>query len=88
MLAKYGVTPAQFAEMVDVYLAGATVSQVYEGNRSFDLTVKVDDASRRTMDDIRNLTVDAAGAKIPFSEIAEDTFGGGSQHDQPRERLA
>ena len=71
MLAKYGVTPAQFAEMVDVYLAGATVSQVYEGNRSFDLTVKVDDASRRTMDDIRNLTVDAAGAKIPFSEIAE-----------------
>ena len=71
MLTKYGVTPAQFAEMVDVYLAGATVSQVYEGNRSFDLTVKVDDASRRTMDDIRNLTVDAAGAKIPFSEIAE-----------------
>lgn len=71
MLAKYGVTPAQFAEMVDVYLAGATVSQIYEGNRSFDLTVKVDDASRRTMDDIRNLTVDAAGAKIPFSEIAE-----------------
>ena len=71
MLAKYGVTPAQFAEMVDVYLAGATVSQVYEGNRSFDLTVKVDDASRRTMDDIRNLTVDAAGAKSPFSEIAE-----------------
>lgn len=71
MLAKYGVTPAEFAEMVDVYLAGATVSQVYEGNRSFDLTVKVDDASRRTMDDIRNLTVDAAGAKIPFSEIAD-----------------
>ena len=71
MLAKYGVPPAQFAEMVDVYLAGATVAQVYEGNRSFDLTVKVDDASRRTMDDIRNLTVDAAGAKIPFSEIAE-----------------
>lgn len=71
MLAKYGVTPAEFAEMIDVYLAGATVSQVYEGNRSFDLTVKVDDASRRTMDDIRNLTVDAAGAKIPFSEIAD-----------------
>lgn len=71
MLAKYGVTPAEFAEMVDVYLAGTTVSQVYEGNRSFDLTVKVDDASRRTMDDIRNLTVDAAGAKIPFSEIAD-----------------
>ena len=71
MLAKYGVTPAEFAEMVDVYLAGATVSQVYEGNRSFDLTVKVDDASRRTMDDIRNLTVDAGGAKIPFSEIAD-----------------
>lgn len=71
MLAKYGVTPAEFAEMVDVYLAGATVSQVYEGNRSFDLTVKVDDTSRRTMDDIRNLTVDAAGAKIPFSEIAD-----------------
>ncbi len=71
MLAKYGITPSEFSEMVEVYLEGKVVSQVYEGNKVFDLTVKADDASRTTIEDIRNISVDAAGGKIPLSQIAE-----------------
>jgi Cu/Ag efflux pump CusA len=46
---------------------------VYEGNQSFDLTIKVNDESRSTIDRIRNLIVDANGRKIPLSNIAEVT---------------
>lgn len=71
MLAKYGITPPEFAEIVNVMLAGEVVSQVYEGNKSFDLTLKVDNDYRTTTERIRNLIVDAGGRKIPFSYIAE-----------------
>lgn len=71
VLAKYGVTLPEFAEIVNVMLAGEIVSQVYEGNRSFDLTLKVNDASRETMDRIKDLIADANGRKIPLSNIAQ-----------------
>ena len=77
MLAKYGITPPEFAEIVNVMLAGEVVSQVYEGNKSFDLTLKVDDDYRTTTERIRNLIVDAGGRKIPFSYIAEITSSTG-----------
>lgn len=71
MLAKYGVTPSEFTDMVEVYLAGRTVSRVYEGNRVFDLTVKADDDSRSTIEAIRDMPVEVVGGKVPFSQIAE-----------------
>lgn len=71
MLAKYGVTPSEFTDMVEVYLAGRTVSRVYEGNRVFDLTVKADDDSRSTIEAIKDMPVDVVGGKVPFSQIAE-----------------
>ena len=73
VLAKYGITLPEFAEIINVMLAGEVVSQVYEGNKSFDLTLKVNDESRETADKIRNLIVDANGRKIPLSTIADVT---------------
>ena len=71
MLAKYGISPSEFSEMVEVYLEGKVVSQVYEGNKVFDLTVKANEDSRATIEDIRNISVDAVGGKIPLGQIAE-----------------
>ncbi|MCP3893403.1 MULTISPECIES: efflux RND transporter permease subunit [Bacteroides] len=73
ILAKYGITLPEFAEIVNVMLAGEVVSQVYEGNKAFDLTLKVNDPSRETADRIRNLIVDAKGRKIPLNNIADIT---------------
>ena len=70
MLAKYGVTLPEFAEIVNVMLAGESVSLVYEGNRSFDLTLKVDDEHRTGAENIRDLMIDAGGVKIPLGNIA------------------
>lgn len=77
MLAKYGVTLPEFAEIINVMLAGEVVSQVYEGNKAFDLTLKVNDNSRETADRIKNLIVDANGRKIPLGNIAEITSSTG-----------
>ena len=71
MLAKYGLTLPEFAEIVNVMLAGETVSIVYEGNKSFDLTLKVNEEGRSTADKIRELIIDAGGRKIPLSNVAE-----------------
>ena len=77
VLAKYGIGIPEFAEIVNVLLAGEVVSQVYEGNRTFDLTLKVNDNSRETTERIKNLIVDANGRKIPLSNIAEITSSTG-----------
>ena len=72
VLARYGITLPQFAEYVNVLLGGEVVSNVFEGNRSFDLTVKVDDENRSSIDNIRNIMIEAAdGSKIPFEYVAD-----------------
>lgn len=71
MMAKYGITPSEFNDMVEVYLAGKVVSQVYEENKVFDLTLKAADDSRNSIEEIRNISVDAVGGKIPFGQIAQ-----------------
>ena len=71
LMAKYGVSLPEFEEYINVMLGGEVVSQVYDDGKTFDLTVKTSDESRATMEDIRNLMIDAGGKKIPLSYIAE-----------------
>ncbi len=72
MLARYGISLPEFAEFVRVALEGETVSTVYEGNRSFDLTLKVKDDARSTMERIEDLTLDTPdGKKVPLSYVAD-----------------
>jgi CzcA family heavy metal efflux pump len=72
MLAKYGITVNQFTEFVDVAFAGEKVSEVFEGNRSFDLMVRYDDANRGSMENIRNALIDTKeGKKVPLYYVAD-----------------
>lgn len=71
MLAKYGITLPEFSEFINVALSGKVVSQVNENGKVFDLTVKVNDASRSTMEEIGELTLDANGRKVPLHYVAE-----------------
>ena len=71
MLARYGVTLSEFSEFIDVALAGEVVSQVYEGSRTFDLTVKVKDDERATASRIGDLMIDTQMGKVPLSTLAE-----------------
>lgn len=72
MLARYGISLPEFAEYVNVLLGGEVVSQVYEGNRVFDLTVKVHDEDRDGMEHIRDLRISTPdGRLIPLSQVAQ-----------------
>lgn len=72
MLARYGISLPEFAEVVRVMMEGEVVSTVYEGNRSFDLTLKVNDDARSSIERISDLTIDSGdGKKVPISYVAD-----------------
>ena len=72
MLARYGITLPEFEQAISVLLSGRKVSMVYEGERSFDLMLKVGDDFRSTAERIKDLTIDtSAGEKIPLSYVAD-----------------
>ena len=71
MLAKYGISLAQFNEFVTVNMAGEVVSQVYENGKSFNLVVRAAEDNRGSMERIKDLMIDdAQGRKIPLSYVA------------------
>ena len=71
LLAKYGITINQFNQFIDVALGGRVVSQVYEHGLPFDLTVRLNDEHRNSIEKISNLMIDSNQGKIPLSYIAE-----------------
>lgn len=71
LLAKYGITINQFTQFVNVALGGEVVSQVYEQGLPFDLTVRLDDEHRNSIDKISNLMIDSNQGKIPLSYVAD-----------------
>lgn len=71
LMTQYGISLPEFEEYINVMLGGEVVSQVYDDGKTFDLTVKTSDASRATMEDIKDLIIDAGGKKVPLSYVAE-----------------
>jgi len=72
MLSHYGISEPEFNEFVTVMMAGETVSQVYEGNKKFNLVVKADDSSRNSIENIRRMLIDTPdGQKIPLTYVAD-----------------
>lgn len=72
MLARYGISLPEFADVVKVMMEGEVVSTVYEGNRSFDLTLKVNDDARSSIERTSDLTIDTGdGKKVPLSYVAD-----------------
>jgi CzcA family heavy metal efflux pump len=67
-----GVRAENVAETVDAAFNGEAVSQVLENQRTFDLVIRFDDASRRSVDTIASTLIDTpTGAKVPLSQIAD-----------------
>ncbi|MDR1370467.1 MAG: CusA/CzcA family heavy metal efflux RND transporter [Dysgonamonadaceae bacterium] len=72
MLARYGISIQEFNEFVSLAFSGKKQSEIYEGQRSFDLILKLDTAYTATIDGIRNALIDTDnGNKVPLQEVAE-----------------
>ena len=72
MLAKYGISLPEFGDFVSVNLAGATVSQVYEQGKAFNLIVRAQNDVRDEMEKIRDLMIDTGdGQRVPITYVAD-----------------
>lgn len=70
-MAKYGVTVGELAEAIDVAFYGEVVTQVLEGQQSYDLVVRFNEQNRGNIERIRNALFDTPlGPKVPLSQLA------------------
>ncbi len=72
LLASNGITLPQFAAYVNATLGGEVVSQVQDGGKTFDLTVRMADEDINSIDHIRNMLIDTAdGRQVCLSDVAD-----------------
>lgn len=77
-MARYGITIDEFNRFVELAFSGAKLADIYEGQRSFDLILRIGDPETMTADDVRNALIDTAdGGKVPLGEVAEVVSVGG-----------
>ncbi len=71
-MAVYGVNTADAQSVIEMAIGGKAPTQLYEGERKFDIRVRYQEAFRDDEDKIENLMVPANdGAKIPLKNIAD-----------------
>ncbi len=77
-LALNGLGARQINDIIETALNGATVSQILDGQRTFDLIVRFDTPSRENLDALRRLSIDLPeGGIVPLEELANIYESGG-----------
>jgi len=78
MLAQHGITISEFNRYVQLAFNGEKLADIYEGQRSFDLVLKLNANYTQSIDDVMNALIDCEnGSKVPLSEVAEIVSCGG-----------
>lgn len=70
--AALGIKAEDLAETVDTAFNGHVASQVLEEQRTYDVLIRFDDASRASVEAIGRTLIDTpSGAKVPIAQVAE-----------------
>jgi cobalt-zinc-cadmium resistance protein CzcA len=70
--ARYGINVADVANLISTGIGGSAVSQVFIGERRYDITVRFPAADRDNPEAIKNLVLSSSdGALIPLSQVAQ-----------------
>ena len=74
-VARYNLDIEDINNMISMGFSGATVGNVFEGEKRFDLAIRLDENNRIGMSSLENLYIDTpAGIKIPLREVAAITY--------------
>ncbi|EDP66106.1 heavy metal efflux pump CzcA [alpha proteobacterium BAL199] len=87
--ASYGVAPSSITEALQSLTMGETVSEILDGERRFDLVIRMHDADRTT-EGLAGLLVETPRGRIPLSTFAEvrETDGPNNvQRENTRRRI-
>lgn len=77
ILARYGMTLADFSKTVEMISGGVRVSEVYEDNLVTDIVVKIDPRLARGLEGVREMPVAVGGGQVPLSTLAEVSVADG-----------
>jgi cobalt-zinc-cadmium resistance protein CzcA len=90
-LAKYGLDIESVNLSIQAAFAGASAGIVYEGERQFDLVLRLEDSNRKTLTDVKNLYVTGNnGEQIPLQQLATVSIKDGPyqiQRDNTQRRI-
>ncbi|OJU79067.1 MAG: acriflavine resistance protein B [Bacteroidetes bacterium 47-18] len=71
-IAQYNLDIAGINKVVNTAFAGQSTGKVYEGEKRFDLMVRLDETQRENLQDIRNLLIPTPkGNQIPLYQVAD-----------------
>lgn len=74
-LAQYGLNISDLNMLVQSAFAGGKAGVIFEGEKRFDLVVRLDEKHRKSLDDLKNLYVNTpSGAQIPLREVASISY--------------
>lgn len=77
-LAKYGITLEDFNEFIEMAFAGEKIADMYEGQRKFDIVLRLNKNYTESIEGVRKALIDTDdGRKIPLEEISEIVSVGG-----------
>lgn len=71
-IARYGLNIEKLNQYISSAFAGGVAGVIYEGERRFDLVVRLSDKNKRSIEDLRNLYVDLPnGNQVPLEAVAD-----------------
>ena len=77
-IARYGLNIADLNDMIALSFAGKTVGNVFEGEKRFDMVVRLDKINRKDIEDLQNLYISTPnGQQIPLNELATIEYSQG-----------
>ena len=78
MLARHRITMEEFNHYIDLAFSGEKVSEVYEGQRSFDLVLRLNKNYTESIEGIKSaMIINSEGTMVPLEEVAEIVSVGG-----------
>lgn len=70
-MAKYGLMVQDINRTINTAFAGAAAGNIYEGEKRFEMVVRVEASGRNDINDVRNLLISTpSGAQIPLYQVA------------------
>ena len=77
-LAQYGLQINTLNKMVQSAFAGGNAGVIFEGEKRFDLVVRLNQHNRKDISDIQNLFINLpSGTQIPLREVADISYKAG-----------